>query len=60
MELGIVSPLHSWLSLLSVLGLLRLNQVQPVHPFIQEILVGQVWWRTTLIPALGRQRQADF
>jgi hypothetical protein len=23
-------------------------------------ILSQAWWRTPLIPALGRQRQADF
>jgi hypothetical protein len=27
---------------------------------IQEIHFSRAWWRTPLIPALGRQRQADF
>jgi hypothetical protein len=27
---------------------------------IKEVFYGRVWWRTPLIPALGRQRQADF
>jgi hypothetical protein len=28
--------------------------------FITVILWSQAWWRMPLIPALGRQRQADF
>jgi hypothetical protein len=26
----------------------------------QEAMVARWWWRTPLIPALGRQRQVDF
>jgi hypothetical protein len=25
-----------------------------------KVLLSRAWWRTPLIPALGRQRQADF
>jgi hypothetical protein len=28
--------------------------------FFKNYLFCRVWWRTPLIPALGRQRQADF
>jgi hypothetical protein len=28
--------------------------------FYKTLIQGQAWWRTSLIPALGRQRQADF
>jgi hypothetical protein len=36
-----------------------------LEKFCKEILFKQLhpagqWWRTPLIPALGRQRQADF
>jgi hypothetical protein len=27
---------------------------------LKEMFKAQQWWRTPLIPALGRQRQADF
>jgi hypothetical protein len=27
---------------------------------VKEKILAQQWWRTPLIPALGRQRQAEF
>jgi hypothetical protein len=27
---------------------------------LENIILGQVWWHTPLIPALGRQRQVNF
>jgi hypothetical protein len=34
--------------------------VVPITLSAQEAANGQAWWLTPLIPALGRQRQADF
>jgi hypothetical protein len=34
--------------------------VHIVVSFHFKIHLSQAWWRTPLIPALGRQRQADF
>jgi hypothetical protein len=31
-----------------------------INNFLKEIQESRVWWRMPLIPALGRQRQADF
>jgi hypothetical protein len=31
-----------------------------VKSSLKNICVSQAWWRMPLIPALGRQRQADF
>jgi hypothetical protein len=28
--------------------------------FLQKLNISWVWWHTPLIPALGRQRQANF
>jgi hypothetical protein len=28
--------------------------------FFKDLFISRAWWRTPLIPALGRQRQADF
>jgi hypothetical protein len=35
-------------------------QVQSIFYAVRKAAVGQAWWRMPLIPALGRQRQADF
>jgi hypothetical protein len=35
------------------------GKIQP-HCELKETSPGRVWWRTPLIPALRRQRQADF
>jgi hypothetical protein len=32
----------------------------PFSIIYKRMLLSQAWWRTPLIPALGRQRQADF
>jgi hypothetical protein len=32
----------------------------PVERPLKEVLMARQWWRTPLIPALERQRQADF
>jgi hypothetical protein len=32
----------------------------PFNISIKKLPISQTWWRTPLIPALGRQRQADF
>jgi hypothetical protein len=32
----------------------------PMRPYLKEKKKSWVWWHMPLIPALGRQRQADF
>jgi hypothetical protein len=36
------------------------THTQTFFPRISKNKVAEQWWRTPLIPALGRQRQADF
>jgi hypothetical protein len=47
------------------LGMVAYTQNPRVSALCQEersriVYHSQAWWRTPLIPALGRQRQADF
>jgi hypothetical protein len=50
---------------LMFIGLFALGWVLPmeydfIKPYLKEIYSAGKWWCTPLIPALGRQRQADF
>ena len=36
------------------------KQKQKQKPNFRKAFTSQAWWCTPLIPALGRQRQADF
>jgi hypothetical protein len=33
---------------------------KPKYTFAYKNFSSQAWWRTPLVPALGRQRQVDF
>jgi hypothetical protein len=37
----------------------KTSHVHKINESLKIIIAGQ-WWRMPLIPALGRQRQADF
>jgi hypothetical protein len=34
--------------------------ISKIYEEVKKLITGRVWWLTPLIPALGRQRQADF
>jgi hypothetical protein len=62
-----ISQVHEFLSLIHGVVLIKsgtLDQQDQLKINIQKYLekkkCSQAWWRTPLIPALRRQRQADF
>jgi hypothetical protein len=52
--------LYQWLALSGFTDLLISLARDPWSINLRIFILSQAWWRTPLIPALGRQRQADF